>query len=326
MARKRLTTKTTGAKNLIRSRPKRETDEGKDEGKEEKTRKSRYKGVKWMLTYSGIPGEWDHPEMIEAIKRDLPPMRRWRIGKEQFKSGGTHWHVYILLLKEIDTTADGWGWIKVDGKEYSCSYKKAKDYHAEEYAMKDMNCTTSDDKGDFWCTSKNFSKMKNDHDAWKQWRYRKIRDEIVWPLILPTGRPISYPDPKEKRRHWWFYGAPDWGKTAWLCGLGNIRYFTLSGAENPMEHYDDEPLIIITKPAGWWLIEVLSDTHGTITKLPGKQRYAQVSLLPNTTRTIIYIGNDSPEDAFTLKELPMFMARFNICYLEATDCQSEYVV
>lgn len=306
--------------------------------------KTRWRGKFWLLTYSRPLLKWTKEYVIDYLKnkKGLQAIE-WKVGKENFKDKFIdtldkhnaenpelpplqnlhnhspkdfdllhHYHVWLHLRSELDVIDSSWGYI--DG--LSCSYKHAKDFHAAEYTMKDMDYIESG-QADFFPISKKYIQLKANHEAWVEDReHRKLKD-IDWPIVFPFGYSMGKPDASMKKRHVWLCAPPDWGKTSFINSLGEKKIFDIFGAENPMEHYKDEQLIIIHGvKVDWTLLEFLSDTYIRKMNMPGKQRYNQVRRKGNNPINIIYIGNEMPN----YTHMDAFNARFHIFNFYNNNC------
>lgn len=262
---------------------------------------NRWRGKKWLLTYSNLDESMTHETLRDHLSK--LGLRRYIIARELFANGKHHWHAYIHLLAELDTTNAEWGWFRLN----SCSYKRAKDFHAAEYAMKDIDYIESDGQMEFWKTSKSYRYQRDNHRIWLQDRRALMRGELKWPLECPGNVLMPAPDPAVKRRHLWIVAGADFGKTLWLNNLGRVKLFIASNERNHLEHYAGESLIIMDgMQLPWDVVEKLTDTLAQDRQCPGWARGEYVTLVGGSCRNLIYLGNHKPNYA----DMRLFNARF----------------
>ena len=72
------------------------TEVQKEPRKETKEERFRISAKKLLLTYSQVPQEMKHEDLVEALRRTIN-FRNYVVGKELHKSSGG-WHFHILLL------------------------------------------------------------------------------------------------------------------------------------------------------------------------------------------------------------------------------------
>jgi len=268
--------------------------------------KIRWRGQTWLLTYAGDRIHWTHEYIYEYLINKLKlKILMYTIGREKFTNGTNHWHVWFRLSSPLDVENEKWGWID----EISCDYKHAKDYHAEEYAMKDMDYK-SNSGIDHFPTSKKYRAQRDDQLEWLDDRVAKARTELSWPIQILDLYLMNKPDPGNKKRHVCIAAPPNFGKTLFSNSLGNKNIFDISASDHPLEGYRNEDLIIIHSiQLDWYLLEWLTDTHARSMPAPGKQRYRQIKNKPGHCRNIIYLLNFIPNYG---QFQSAFEARFHI--------------
>lgn len=144
---------------------------------------------------------------------------------------------------------------------------------------------------------------------------RKPRAPVAWPLRL-FGRDVIKPNVAIKKRHWWFWGPPDLGKTRAVgeATKGMAVYWAPPDAKNRFEMYRDEELIIYDDiiPELAELINVSNHSYGQQQR-PGGKRYTPGYWQEDSDRTIIVLSNKSPDNW-----PESFHARFHVVALKPT--------
>lgn len=244
-------------------------------------------------------------KLVENIER-LHPIKEYVAAQELHKDGAKHAHIYIVFQNKINTVNPRLfdydefhpNWLK-PGKKWKAYVMKGGAFIHNMYRSYDV---------------KNYVKTKSD---WLEWEYDVMmnsRKEPDWPLQF-KGVEIPKPDPAVKKRHWWFVGPPDLGKSYDLEQLfeGKRVYKVPIESNYPFEGYRGEEIIVYddTLPK---LKEILavSGTYLTPTHVYGNTRYSR-SYWPwkktatGWCRTIIVLSNVLPE-----YNTESFDARFNI--------------
>lgn len=138
---------------------------------------------------------------------------------------------------------------------------------------------------------------------------RKPRAPVAWPLRYLTYEIIK-PDPAVKKRHWWFWGPPDLGKTRLMGELtaGAAVFWAPTEAKYRFEMYRDEELIIYDDviPSLEELLNVTAHAWGLMQR-PGGKRYTPGYWEEGSDRTVVVLSNKSPESW-----PESFHARFNV--------------
>lgn len=147
---------------------------------------------------------------------------------------------------------------------------------------------------------------------------RKKREPIEWPLKV-WGVEVTKPDPAMKKRHWWFWGPPDIGKTRTIgeATKGKAVFWAPTEAKYRFENYRNEELIIYDDviPELSELINVSNHAYGQQQR-PGGRRYTAGYWEEGTDRTIIVLSNSEPN-----LWPASFYARFNVMELKAQMAQ-----
>lgn len=140
------------------------------------------------------------------------------------------------------------------------------------------------------------------------------RKEVAWPINI-WGINITKPDPANKKRHYWFHGPADIGKTRVVgeATKGMRVYWAPPDAKYRFENYDDESIVIYDDhyPKLEELINVSNHAYGRQQR-PGGRRYIAGYWKEGSDRTIIVLSNKEPE-----LWPASFHARFNVVELDA---------
>lgn len=142
--------------------------------------------------------------------------------------------------------------------------------------------------------------------------------EITWPVTL-FGITIQAPDPTNKKRHLWIWGATSISKThdTQMAFKGKRVYMAPEESLYRFEGYDDQDVIIYddVHPGVKELIEV-SNTWECERERFGKARYMRRYWKEGHSRMIIVLSNRLPP----LSEA--FDARFNVIHLNPSLAQA----
>lgn len=289
------------------------------ESKDKKRRRNlfRFKGKAAFLTFPQWRKErmdekefeaWVQKNFIDDHKDDYLVFR-WTAAQEPHQDGTIHFHLY-LEFGDVFETRNQLYWDKY-GKHGN--YQVAKSRRAiVKYIHKGGRFVGTIAKEhevqrEEWT---NFRKVKEDKEAWELEQEFAARKEITWPIIFPWFD-VPKPDPVIKKRHYWFIGRPDLGKTHFtdLATLGMKVFWCGEEKQYRFENYRNEQLIIYNDchPSRRELIKV-SDTINALIERPNKRRYNAGYWRAGTVRTIIVLDNNPPPDDWT----GAFQARFHV--------------
>lgn len=237
-------------------------------------------------------------------------IEQYVISREKHEDGNFHLHAYIKYNYKLNITNPDH--FDIDG------------FHPNIQAVKDTRACIAYIKkdGDFiesvkldMTTPDGYSKRKKDFNEWKQDLELEKLEDIKYPITLFENT-IEKPDPSIKKRHYWFVGAPDLGKTYVLNEtFENMKVYLRSNNNYPYEQYRDEDLIIFDDLTPTFAeIAAITATFKIRTQVFGNVRYNSKFWKLGHTRTIIVISNMKPQ-YHDLQEA--FEARFNVIELGA---------
>lgn len=177
-------------------------------------------------------------------------------------------------------------------------------------------------KEDWPADVKGFRNMEADQDAFD----RAARFKLLgnpFPFELPHNECLwGLPtDLDQKKRHWWFVGPADWGKTTWIEEtFKGKRIYKRVESKYPFDDYRGQELIVYDDffPHIGELLNV-SNTYWTDTPVYGDTRYTKRYWPLGQVRVMIAVSNIAPSyavDENVSEEVRLsFHARFNLIYL-----------
>lgn len=257
-----------------------------------------------------IPWEFLLRTMKDLTEKE--EIERWIISQESHKDGKIHLHVglkkqkkkkfNILDPKHFDLyfgkhghihSAWNWnGWVKYCAKE--------KDFKAD--------IRTTEDAPEVWKDYKRKKLDKLEYEADKD-----DRKNIGWPIKL-FGNTIYAPKNTEKKRHLFFVGKPDLGKTKAINDAFEGMKVWVASSENlyRFEGYNDEEVLIWddVMPTKGEIIQ-MAEIYKLKVERIGRCRYYKQYWKIGQCRLIICVNNQKPEFWFE----PWFTARFNLINL-----------
>jgi len=271
-------------------------------------KKFRFQAKKLGLTY---PQCSLSPSKLLEFLESLAPIKSYSIGREKHKDGNFHLHAYIEWSDKFETRDvrkfdfDGHHPnILTPKKGWEGYVRKGGDFIHNEY----LNYKST-----------GFLKRKQDFDAFNTQLKKNRRLDITYPITL-FNRTITKPDPAIKKRHFWFWGAPDLGKTyKTQQALKGLKFYE---ADANYEEYNGEDIILIDdRPVTFDEIAAVANTYPGMKPIYGQSRYFTrfwpSEGEPGGCRTIIVLNNQPPQ--YGVKQA-MIEARFNIVELTHEDC------
>ncbi|QMW68663.1 replication-associated protein [Crucivirus-113] len=145
-------------------------------------------------------------------------------------------------------------------------------------------------------TPENYNKRKKDFNEWKEDQELLSFKDITYPIKFLHYK-IDKPNPNIKKRHYWFIGAPDFGKTyAIEKTFAGLKIFKRGNNKYPFEGYNNEDIIIYDdiEKISFEEISNVSNTYHTKTLVYGDTRYNKIYWKIGHTRTIIVVTNTYP--------------------------------
>lgn len=233
-------------------------------------------------------------------------IRRWVISLEKHADGGEHYHAIFCLYTKCHTRrADHFDWESLHPHVKSAGTPDEL-YH---YVVKD---------GDFignWdeiVVPTDYRKRRADLDAYELDKELRLL-KSPFPFELPNERLISEPI-LEKRRHYWFVGPADWGKTTWVNEqFAGKAVFLRPAAKYPYEGYTGEDIIIFddVSPDGKEELCSITNTWKIRSQVYGDTRYTRKYWKLGHERMVIILSNQEPP--FNTEQ--WFISRFNLIFL-----------
>lgn len=231
--------------------------------------------------------------------------------------GSHHYHCLLIFVKAPDFRSVRCFDLMLNGRQYHPNIRKVgaavKDHQcAAEYCMKDDPAYLTLNF-DFIRNSANFTKIWNDHVAWKAHLARRRLKDVTWPLKFPSH--LGWRDAYNlgKRRHIWITGRPDCGKTLMINQMfdGLRRYLRPAASKYPFDSYMQEEVIIYddTYPPFTEAVAV-SNNYSAETPIVGDQRYHQKTWMAYQQRVMIVLSNLPLRACYNSSDLPGMLARF----------------
>lgn len=251
----------------------------------------------------------------EEILNKLPVnncIEHYVISQEKHEDGGLHIHAYIKYNYKLNIIDQS----HFDIDKYHPNIQSVKNTkNVIAYVKKDGNYIENLKLDN--STPDGYSKRKKDFEEWKQDKELGQLKDINYPITMSKvfkNYIIEKPDPSKKKRHVWFIGKPDIGKTYEINEtFGGLKVYLRSSNKYPYEQYRDEDLIIFDDiTPSFAEIAALTNTYKIRTQVFGDVRYSSKYWKLGHTRTVIIISNKSPE-YHDLQDA--FEARFEVIHL-----------
>lgn len=292
-----------------------------------------------FLTYPRCPAP---KEALRDFVNSQCNVRAYAIGRERHSDGAYHLHAVFKFSSRLRVRDCRFFDLVYEGVRYHPNIRgigKTKRggsalQRTVEYCIKEGDYIG--EHINFWKSSANFTKNKGDFDNWVAFNERRALREIPWPIALPFSSArrivpsplpcppctLTRPDARNKQRHYWLYGPPDWGKSKWLneAFAGCKVYLRgTSRAKYPFDDYNGEQVIIyddvkpkfqeILSVSGLWSVPamVYGDTRYKCRFWPMHKPDDPYS----GVRIIIVLSNDAPAYGKAA-----FDARFHVVNLE----------
>lgn len=245
----------------------------------------------------------------EELRDELEKMHsidHYIISEEKHEDGTPHLHAYIQFTKKLN--------IK------DANHFNIKNFHPNTQAVKDkVSCIRYVKKDGNYIENltydfndpHDFIKRKKNYDAWVDYNEQLKLKDIDYPINF-LGINIDKPDPANKKRHYWFVGPPDLGKTYAINEtFGGYKVYVRPNNKYPFEAYNDEDIIIYDDIHDIKFTELanVTNTYKIRTPVYGDVRYNNKFWKLNHTRIIIVVSNKAPE-YYDLQDA--FLSRFNI--------------
>lgn len=289
----------------------------------------------FFMTYPqcDIPKQW----MYDFLMKKYAPtyllvaheFHKVKVGK---LNPGHHLHVHMHVARKLDIKNCSHFDVEWENEDeitikYHGNYQSVKntEYNVA-YCKKDGDYVESDGSETFCLELIEMGKRKNcwfDLQWYKGHNVRRRMNPIEFPIVmsLVDGRDFTLdkPDPSVKRRHYWFIGPPDSGKSYYFNSLFACKKLFKPSVKHPFEDYHDEEIILYDDcyPETFADIANITGTHNHPTRVPGDHRFVTRYWEIGSTRTIIVLSNKSIEEIYNVKQkrltnndLDAFRARF----------------
>lgn len=239
---------------------------------------------------------------------------KYAIGLEKHHDGSNHIHAVIVFEKKIDSKSCRL--FDIDGQHPNVQKNgkkcKPKVWFMQKfyYTIKDMNHIAGN--VDDFQDPRNFRNRKADVEAWTDYRLAKAAVD-PWPLLLPGNMDELKEAPRDKCRHYFFYGCPNIGKTWWYNvgitrnGERNVRLYRVPTTGHMWDAYSQEELIIFDDGDEFpnqGLLTDLCEIWNVNVSLAA--RYNNRRLLRGQARLVVMLNNYRPP----YYNAPFFTTRF----------------
>lgn len=278
----------------------------KKKDKERRKNLFEFNAKRVFLTYAQTEGSIENlAEFLGNLLKDHG-IERWCIGQEKHADGGNHFHaIFTCILKVHTRNPRFYDWDdrhpnirKVDNPDRVREYCKKGGIFLEDWPL----------------AEKGFRNAKADQIAFERDAYRRTLVQST-PFRLPhSGRTWGAEGGdgwKIKKRHFWFYGPPDWGKSFYVEHefAGRRIYKRPAGTNYPFDDYEDQEVIIYDDVFPEFLeLLHMSNVVETETAVYGATRYNKRYLKRGQWRYILIFTNSLP----IYSDSEPFLARFII--------------
>lgn len=213
------------------------------------------------------------------------------IAEEKHEDGSPHLHAILKYSYKLNITNNG----HFDINGFHPNIQSVKSWkNSLAYICKDGNFigNTILDKS----SPEGYARRKKDYELWLEDTSLVATKDIVYPVKF-FNKMIEKPLPEVKKRHFWFVGKPDIGKTFEIeKSFEDMKIYKRGNNKYPFESYRDEDIIIYDDidKISFAEISAISNTYKTNTQVYGDVRYKNKYWKKNHCRTIIILSNFEP--------------------------------
>lgn len=250
----------------------------------------------YFLTYA--QAEFTREGLAAFLLRVFKPyeVRRWVVSVELHQDGGRHYHALFCLLTKCHTR--NVRRFDFEGKHPNVRAPGNMSGDIERVYYYIIKHGDYIEEWEWYDGPLDYRRRKGDVEEFvfdKQMGQR----ECPFPFERPDEVLCAGIDPDEKRRHLWFYGAADWGKTTWVNETFANKKIYMRPADDlyPFEGYRGEPIVIYDDvlPKGKEELTCVTNTWRVWMCVYGRTRYTRRYWPLDEPRMVIVLANFRPE-------------------------------